>query len=192
VSFFDRIKKGVGIGDTTISIVAPDQIADDSGRIECDVALTAGATQAVTSIGASFSRVLAWERAEETYLESTQTYIKSWSPQSDVTVLGHTSAPAPFTLGKNEVKNIHFVVPVRLITPADHAAISVTAGEERNHRVYFQVSTTAALEDAKDKQAVKIVTVVRVESPAPAAPAVPGGPAFDAPPPPNYLPPEHH
>lgn len=208
MSFFDRIKKSMGIGDTTIAVTAPSEVGSDAGQVECDIVVTAGAPQTVNGFTASFVRVLQWEEATETYLPSTGSTMTSWSPAFAGTALGDVADSTAFTLGEKEVRALHVVIPFPVIT-AEHRvptlpdadlagqrqdlerAISQNSTlthsavvDRRGGRVYFQVGVTVALEDAKDKQDTTVVTVIDASSVTdPDSPAMP---------PPDYLPPGHN
>lgn len=208
MSFFDRIKKGLGIGDTTIAVTAPSEVGSDAGQVECDIIVTAGAPQTVNGFTASFVRVLQWEEATETYLPSTGSTMTSWSPAFAGTALGEVADSTAFTLGEKESRTLHAVIPFPAITPEhrvptlpdanldaqrhefewaiaqDKTMTRSAVVDRRGGRVYFQVGVTVTLEDAKDKQDTAIVTVVGHASAA--------DPASSAMPPPDYLPPGHN
>jgi len=48
MAFPDRLRKGLGIGATTIEVTTPDRVLTDAGQVECDIVVTAGAAQTVT------------------------------------------------------------------------------------------------------------------------------------------------
>ena len=205
MSFFDRIRKGLGIGDTTIAVTAPSEVASDAGQIECDTVVTSGSPQRVNGFTASFVRVVEWEEATETYLPSSGSTMTSWSPAFAGAALGSVTDSTVVTLGEKESRTLHAVIPFPLITAEHrvptlpHANLDAQRYEfeqqiaqdrtmtrsavvdRRGGRVYFQVGVTVTLEDAKDKQDSTVVTVVTAASATdPDSPAIP---------PPDYLPP---
>ncbi len=160
MSFFSKIKQGLGIGTLEAKLNVPGQIAGNSGQIEGDFILTAKSDQQIKEVRVKFEMVRKWEETKHRRDSNghDQSYI---SHESRTHELGNFSDKTPFEMKANEVKTVHFSLPFQMIDPrsaADEAiekggvsavlgTISKLASNLRNERVEYRVEGHVDLKD---------------------------------------------
>ena len=122
MSFFQRIKKGLGFGTLEAKLNVW-QIARDCDQIEGDFTLTAKSDQQINEVMVKFEMVQHWEETKHRQDSNgrEQSYL---SQESRTFELGNYSDKTPFEMKASEVKVIHFVIPYQIgdtQSPADAA-----------------------------------------------------------------------
>jgi len=101
MSFFGKIKQGLGIGTASVELQVPGQVEKGSERINGDLTITAKSDQKVKSVKVKLIETHTTGRGEE---QKTREY-----------VLGEINAAAePFDLGKDQNRKIMFSLPFSL------------------------------------------------------------------------------
>ena len=172
MSFFKKIKNGLGVGTIKFELVVPGQIYGNAGRLEGDIVMTGKSDQLVKDVEVTFERVHTWDERKSVYNQTTKRYEDSWVGRSHAVRLGHFMDERPFEIAADETKTIHFVIPFE---PIDAHLASSSGGlmwnfmdsalsygsNWRNERVTYNVRGDADLEDvAFDKGDNTSITVV--------------------------------
>jgi len=141
VSFFSKIKQGLGIGTASVALQVPGQVAKDSSEIPGKVILTGKSDQKVKSIKVRLIEVYTTGRGED---KKTKEY-----------ELGQVELGQPFDLKKDERKEIEFKLPFKLALSGSQSLaeqkgalgalgkMAVFAGNEKSE---YQVKAVADLE----------------------------------------------
>ena len=172
MSFFKKLKNGLGVGTIKFELVVPGQISGNSGQLEGDIVLTGKSDQLVKDVEVTFERVHTWDQHESVYNQTTERYEDRWVARSHTVQLGHFMDEMPFEMAADETKTIRFVIPFE---PIDPQLASSTGGlmwsfmdsalsygsNWRNERVSYNVRGDVDLEDvAFDKGDNKTITVM--------------------------------
>jgi hypothetical protein len=174
MSFFNKIKQGLGIGTLEAKLNVPGQIPGSSGQFEGDFILTAKSDQQVKEVKVKFEMIRRWE--ETKHRRDSNGREESYTSQESQTYeLGNYNDKTPFDVKANEVKTIHFTIPFQPVntqSAADAAidkggvsavlgTISKLASTMRNERVEYRVEGKVDLQGvALDPHDSKTVFVV--------------------------------
>jgi hypothetical protein len=152
MSFFNKIKQGLGFGTLEAKLNVPGQIAGNSGQFEGDFLLTAKSDQHIQEVKVKFEMVRHWD--ETKHRRDSNGHDESYtSHESQSFELGNYTDKTPFDMKASEVKTIHFTIPFQAINtqdPTDAAigqggvsavlgTISKLASTLRNERVEYKV-----------------------------------------------------
>jgi sporulation-control protein spo0M len=155
MSFFGKIKQGLGIGTASIELTVPGQVARESGEVRGKLTVTAKSDQKVKSVSV---------KLVETYTKGTgeNRTVKEY-------VLGEMPiGPGTFDLKTSEQKEIEFVLPFSLNLSSAQAlaekggvlgALGKAAVFTSNEKSEFHLKAWADLEGV----ALDPVDVKRVE-----------------------------
>jgi sporulation-control protein spo0M len=172
MSFFKKIKNGLGIGTIKFEIVVPSHVQGDSGQLAGNIVITAKGDHLVKDVEVTLDRVHTWDERESVYNTTTDRYEDRWNSRSHSVTLGHFMDQAPFEIATDETKNIPFIIQFQ---PIDPQFASSTNGvmwdfmdsmfsarsHIRNERVHYSVHGDADLEDvAFDKGDQKVVVIM--------------------------------
>ena len=160
MSFFNKIKQGLGLGTLDAKLNVPGQIAGNSGQLEGDFILTAKSDQQIKEVKVKFEMVRKWDETKRR--RDSNGHEQSYTSQESQTYeLGNFIDNTPFEMKANEVKTIHFALPFQMIDPrsaADDAiekggvsavlgTISKLASNLRNERLEYRVEGKVDLKD---------------------------------------------
>ena len=172
MSFFKKLKNGLGVGTIKFELVVPGEIYGNSGQLEGDIVLTAKSEQLVKDVEAIFERVHTWDERESVYNSTTERYEDRWVQRSHTIQLGHFMDETPFEIASDEKRTIRFVIPFQPIDPQLASSSgglmwsfmdsALSYGSNwRNERVYYTVRGDVDLEDvAFDKGDSKTIAVM--------------------------------
>ncbi|CAB4928511.1 MAG: hypothetical protein F2836_02920 [Actinobacteria bacterium] len=172
MSFFKKLKNGLGVGTIKFELVVPGEIYGNSGQLEGDIVITAKSDQLVKDVEVTFERVHTWDQHESVWNQTTERYEDRWVSRSHTIQLGHFMDEAPFEITADENKTIRFVIPFQPIDPqltSSSGGImwgfmdsALSYGSNwRNERVHYTVRGDADLEDvAFDKGDDKRIIVM--------------------------------
>ena len=172
MSFFKKLKNGLGVGTIKFELVVPGQIDGSSGRLEGDIVLTAKSDQLVKDVEAIFERVHTWDERESVYNSTTERYEDRWVQRSRTIELGHFMDATPFEIASDELRTIRFVISFEPIHPQLASSSgglmwsfmdsALSYGSNwRNERVHYTVRGDVDLEDvAFDKGDSKTIAVM--------------------------------
>jgi hypothetical protein len=160
MSFFNKIKQGLGFGTLEAKLNVPVQIAGASGQLEGDFVLTAKSDQQVKEIWVKLEMIKYWEETKQRR-DSNGNMESYTSHESRSYELGKFSDKTPFAMKANETRTIHFVVPFQPIatpqasdstnTGFNLGGIAVTisnvASALRNERTEYKVEGKVDLKD---------------------------------------------
>jgi hypothetical protein len=160
MSFFNKIKQGLGFGTLEAKLSVPGQVAGDSGQFEGDFVLTAKSDQQIKEVRVKFEMVRHWDETKHRHGSNGRNESYT-SHQSQSFELGNFTDNTPFVMKANEVKTIHFAIPFQMIntqSPVDEAigqggvsavlgTISKLASSLRNERIEYKVEGKVDLKD---------------------------------------------
>lgn len=160
MSFFNKIKQGLGFGTLEAKLNVPGQVAGNSGQFEGDFILTAKSDQQIKEVRVKFEMVRHWD--ETKHRRNSDGKQESYtSHESQSFELGNYTEKTPFGMKANEVKSIHFTIPFQAIntqSPVEAASeqgavsavlgtLSKLASTMRNERVEYKVEGHVDLKD---------------------------------------------
>jgi len=160
MSFFNKIKQGLGFVTLDAKLNVPGQIAGNSGQFEGDFILTAKSDQQILEVWVKFDMVRHWD--ETKHRRDSNGHQQNYtSHESQTFELGKYIDKPPFAMKASEVKTIHFTIPfqtINLQSQADTAisqggvsavlgTISKLASNLRNERIDYKVEGKVNLKD---------------------------------------------
>lgn len=160
MSFFNKIKQGLGFGTLEAKLNIPVQIAGSAGQIEGDFILTAKSDQQVKEIWVKLEMIKSWDETKRRR-DSNGNEESYNSHETRSYELGKFSDKTPFAIKANETRTVHFVVPFQPIAapqPADSnntgfnlggiaVTISNVVSNLRNERTEYKVEGKVDLKD---------------------------------------------
>lgn len=172
MSFFKKLKKGLGIGTITFEIIVPSHVQGNAGQLAGNIVITGKGDHLVKDVEVSLNRVHTWQERESVYNSTTGRREDEWVDKSRSEKLGHFLDETQFAIATDETKTIPFVIHFQPFIPqpvssADGggwsfitAALSPLANT-RNHGVHYLVDGDADLEDvAFDKGDKKKIVMI--------------------------------
>jgi sporulation-control protein spo0M len=131
VSFFKKIKQGLGIGTVKLNLEVPPSVSWESSKIEAKVTLTAKSDQKISSLIFKLTEEFTTGRGENKETQEFQ--------------LGTGSYDHPVEIKANESKTIEFSFPftLRKSPPAPSQKTTKFAGGDKSD---FRVSVEAKIE----------------------------------------------
>jgi hypothetical protein len=172
MSFFKKLKNGLGVGTVTFELLVPAQVSGSAGQLEGSVVITAKSDQQVKDVEVTFERVHTWDQRESVYNSTSQRYDDRWVEHSQTVTLGYFKDQTPFAIAADERKTIAFAIAFALIDPKQSSSTggglwefmdsALSYGSNwRNERVHYSVRGDADLEDvAFDKGDDTRITVL--------------------------------
>ncbi len=97
MSFFKKIKQGLGIGTVKLALEVPPSVSGESGRLQGRVTVTAQSDQQITSLKFKLTEEFSTGRGEEKETREFE--------------LGTVSYDQPFSLKAGESKTVEFALP---------------------------------------------------------------------------------
>ena len=174
MSFFNKIKQGLGLGTLDAKLNVPAQITGTSGQFEGDFSLTAKSDQQIKEIKVKFEKVLRWD--ETKFRRDSNGHEERYTAHESQTFeLGVFDDKTPFGMKANEAKTVHFVVQFQPFNPladaqkvANQSGVAAVLGVvadiaagRRNERTEYRVEGKVDLKDVMfDPSDAKDVFVV--------------------------------
>jgi sporulation-control protein spo0M len=158
MSFFGKIKQGLGIGTASLELAVPGQVARDSGEVKGRIVLIGKSEQRVKSIKVRMIELYTTGQGEE---KKTKEYVLGEVPvhQGD-----------PFVLKADEKKEIEFTLPFTLKLSGTQAlaekggalgmlgkAASFAASEKSVYQIRANADLDGVALDPNDTRPVKLV-----------------------------------
>ena len=172
MSFFKKIKSGLGIGTIKFEIIVPSHVQGNSGQLAGNIVMTGKGDHLVKDVEVSLKRVHTWQERESRYNSTTDRHEDKWVEKSRSEKLGHFMDETQFAIAAEETKTIPFVIHFQPFEPQPASSADggvwgfVTAafsplGNTRNHAVHYLVDGDADLEDvAFDKGDQKKIVMI--------------------------------
>ncbi len=160
MSFFNKIKQGLGIGTLQAELNVPGQISGTSGRFEGDFILTAKSDQQIKEVKVKFEMVRHWD--ETKHRTDSQGHPENYtSHETQSFELGNFNDKTPFAMKASEARTIHFAIPfqpINLQGPADAmiaqggiggvlGTLAKLSSNIRNERFEYRVEGKVDLKD---------------------------------------------
>lgn len=172
MSFFKKIKSGLGIGTITFEIIVPSHVQGNSGQFAGNIVITGKGDHLVKDVEVSLERVHTWQERESKYNSTTGRHEDEWVEKSRWEKLGHFMDETQFAIAAEETKTIPFVIEFQPFEPQPASSTDGGAwdfltdafsplGNTMNHRVGYLVHGDADLEDvAFDKGDQKQIVMI--------------------------------
>ena len=172
MSFFKKLKTGLGIGTITFELVVPSHVQGSTGELAGTIFITAKGDHLVKDVEVTLDRVQTWDERESVFNSTTERYEDRWTERSRSFTLGRFTDDTPFAMTAEETKSIPFVIRFQ---PFDSQMPSESSGgfwnfldsslfassSIRNERVHYSVHGDADLEDvAFDKGDEKRIVIM--------------------------------
>jgi hypothetical protein len=127
MSFFNKIKKGLGFGTLEVHLYVPTPIAGNSGQLKGVLNLTAKSDQQINEVLVKFEKIVHWD--ETKHRRASNGSVTSYtSHESQTFELGNYSDKTPFEMKAGEDKTIHFTIPFQTIDTQSPAAAEIEEG----------------------------------------------------------------
>lgn len=156
MSFFSKVKQGLGIGTAKVELQVPGQIVKSSGEVAGKIILTAKSAQKVKSVKVLFVERYTSGRGED---QKTKEY-----------ELGKVVLDTPFELQASEVREIEFTLPFQLALSSNQSlaeekgalgmlgkAAVMAKGEKSEYQVQATVDLEGVALDPSDSKEVRLV-----------------------------------
>ena|ERR1051326_252739 len=157
MSFFNKIKQGLGIGTLEAKLSVPGQIARNSGQVQGDFVLTAKSNQQIKEVKVKFEEVHSWDVTK--HRRDSNGHEQSYTSRESRTFeLGNYIDKTAFSMKAGEVKTIHFTLPFQMSRPDMNentdqgavaeilGAVSKMASAMRNERFQYKLEGSVSLE----------------------------------------------
>lgn len=122
MSFFDKIKKGLGVGTITFELEVPARVAPDAGQLSGSILLTAKSEQLVKDVEVVFEQVFEWDERQSRRNSSTGQQETHWVDRRETVELGTFTDTTEFTMESGETRTIPFVIEFARVAAAETAA----------------------------------------------------------------------
>ncbi len=172
MSFFKKIKSGLGIGTIKFEIIVPSHVQGNSGQLAGNIVITGKGDHLVKDVEVSLERVHTWQERESEYNSTTGRSEDKWVEKSRWDKLGHFMDETQFAIAADETKTIPFVIHFQPFEPQSASSAGgggwgfltdafSPLGNTMSHTVHYLVHGDADLEDvAFDKgDQMKIVMI---------------------------------